>query len=152
MSATKRPGVLARKVSYALAAVLGAAVWTALNVWPGWSVAPFLSPKTQDVLWAVNLSVIAGVVANLIYLAYDPIWFKAAGDLVTAATGLVTAVVLWRVFPFDFSAYSFDWTLVARVIVMIALVGSILAMLVQLMTLVRLAVIGRATPHHRGHA
>jgi hypothetical protein len=152
MSATKGPSVLARTVGYAISAVIGGAVLMMVNVWPGWAVVPFLTPQTRDVLWAVNLSLVAGVVANLFFLAYDAAWFKAAGDLVTTAIGFMSAVVLWRVFPFDFSAYSFDWALVARVILVIALVGSVLGMLVQVGTLVRLAVTSRAAPSRGGHA
>jgi hypothetical protein len=43
----------------------------------------------------------------------------------------------WQVFPFDFSAYAFDWTWVARVLIVIAAVGSGIAVVANLIGLVR---------------
>lgn len=147
-----RPSVAARRIGYVFAAAVLAAIWSMVNVWPGWEVVPFLTQRTGDVVWTVNLSLLAGLIANLVYVAYDHVWFKALGDLVTSAIGLVPAVLLWRVFPFDFSGYSFDWAIVVRVVVMVGIVGGILAVLVQIGTLVRLAVTGGPSGHRRTEA
>jgi hypothetical protein len=126
-----------------------AAMWFMVNVWPGWEVVPFLTAQTGDVVWAVNLSLLAGLIANLAYVVHDPVWFKALGDLITTAVGLVPAVLLWRVFPFDFSGYSFGWAVVVRVVLMVGIVGGILGILVQIGTLVRLGIAGGPSGHGR---
>jgi hypothetical protein len=59
---------------------------------------------------------------------------------VTSTIGLIPIVLLWRVFPFDFSGYAYDWTGVVRVLFVVAVVGCCLSILVQMITLIRLAV------------
>jgi hypothetical protein len=152
MSAPARASLLNRRIGYGAAAIACAVIWCLVNVAPGWAVVAFLTPQTEDVLWAVNLSLIASVAANLVYLAYDPVWFKAAGDMVTTAIGLVAALALWRVFPFDFSHYSFNWALVARIVLAIAIVGGILGVLAQLVIFVRAVLTRPSTPQPGGQA
>jgi hypothetical protein len=152
MSAAARPSLPVRRFGYVLGAAAITAMWVMVNVWPGWETVPFLTQRTADVVWAVNLSLCSGLVANLAYVLYDPAWFRALGDLITATVGLVPIVLLWRVFPFDFSGSSFDWAVVARVVLMIGIVGGILGILVQIGLLVRLGVAGRPSGHHRTEA
>jgi hypothetical protein len=149
MSAAARTSVPVRRFGYVLAAAVITTIWVMVNVWPGWESVPFLTQRAGDVVWAVNLWLCCGIVANLLYVVYDPVWFKTSGDVITAVVGLVPAVLLWRVFPFDFSGYSFDWAVVARVVLMVGIVGGILGILVQIGTLVRLAIVGGPSGHRR---
>jgi hypothetical protein len=41
------------------------------------------------------------------------------------------------VFPFDFSGWSFDWSSLVRVVLAMAIVGSAIGLLVQLVALLR---------------
>ena len=59
---------------------------------------------TGQVLWLVNLSLAAGIAANVVYLAYDPPWVRSLGDLVTTGIGLAAAIRIWQVFPFALSS------------------------------------------------
>jgi hypothetical protein len=149
MSAAARPSVTARRSGYVLAAAIMMVLWLIVNVWPGWEALPFLTQRTGDVLWAVNLSLLASLLANLAYVVYDPVWFKALGDLITTALGVVPAVLLWRVFPFDFSGSSSGWGIVARVVLMVGIVGGTLGILVQIGMLVRLVLTGGPSGHRR---
>ena len=51
---------------------------------------------------------------------------------------------MWRVFPFDFSAYAFPWTTVARVLIVLSIVGSAIAIVVEVGRLFRAALGGPA--------
>lgn len=130
-----------RRAGYVVAALLNAAMLYAVHVWPGWEVLPFLTEETPQVLGLVTASIVAGLLTNIVYLVSDPAWLRTVGDLVTTSIGLAALIVIWQVFPFDFTAYSFDWELVARVLLVVAIVGSAIGILVAAGKLVRLSVI-----------
>jgi hypothetical protein len=132
----------ARRIGYLLAALINAGILFALNVVPGWDVLPFLSTDTERVLPVVNLSLAVGIVANLAYVAYDSGWYRSLGDLITAAVGLAALARIWVVFPFDFASYSFNWGLVTRAVLVVAIAGSAIGALVHLVRLVREAAWG----------
>jgi len=129
-----RPSVAARRVGYVIAVVLTAGFWYLANVWPGWRVLPFLTEDTGRVLTLVNLSLAVTLVANVLYLAYDGPSWRSFGDFVTTAFGLAVLVRFWQVFPFAFTG-SFDWSSLVRVMLILAIVGSIVGMLVNLVAL-----------------
>jgi hypothetical protein len=140
----------ARRFGYLVAAAISAVMWYLINVRPGWEDLSFLTPETSDVLWLVNFSFAVSIMANLAYVFLDPRWFKAMGEIVTTSVGLIVVIRLWQVFPFDFTGYSFDWALVARIALGFAFFGSILGILVQIGALVRMAIgAGSSAGHGR---
>lgn len=151
-AATRRPSLASRRFGYLSAAAINVAMWWLLNHWPGWQELSFLTARTIDVLWLVNLSLGVGVAVNLVYTVKDPPWLRALGELLSAAVGLVAAGRVWQVFPFDFSGYSVNWAVLARVALVVAIAGCIIGMLVQLVALTRLAVTGRAPVERRTEA
>ncbi len=130
----RRPTRGGRRAGYGLAILFGTALLIILNGSPGWQAIPFLTSDTSEILWLVNLSVAAGIAANLVYLAYDPPWLKSLGDLVTTGIGLATAIRIWQVFPFDLSS---AWSTTVRVLLVVVIAGSCVALVVQIVTLAR---------------
>ncbi len=106
-----------------------------INRDPGWQAVPFLTDATTEVLALVNASIAVSLVANLVYLAWDPAWLKALGDLVTISVGVVAMVRIWQVWPIDFPAGS-AWDVLARVAVGVGIAGGLVGIV---------ASIGRAT-------
>jgi hypothetical protein len=137
MTVHRRQPVASRRLGYTIAVAVNALLIYLVNVSPGWDAVPFLTPATTEVLPWVNASIIAGVIANAVYVAWDPTWFKALGDIVTTSIGIVAMVRIWQVFPFDFTGSSFDWALVAKFALGFGIGGSIVAIIVALVTLVR---------------
>jgi hypothetical protein len=138
MTPTRRQPVATRRLGYALAAVINAAMLWLLNIWPGWESLPFLTDKTPQVLVLVNLSLVASVAVNLAYLGYDAPWAVALGSVLTTGVGLAALVRIWQVFPFQFGG-AFDWAMVIRILLVVAMVGGAIGLLVQLGQLVRAA-------------
>jgi hypothetical protein len=134
---TRRPPVAARRLGYLVAAAINVAMLYVVNVWPGWQAVPFLTEDTPRVLGLVNLTLVANLAINIVYVAYDPGWLKALGDLVAAAVGLASAIRVLRVFPFDFTGYAFDWTPFVRVVLIVGVAGGVIAVFVQLVFLIR---------------
>jgi hypothetical protein len=136
---TRSPSVASRRVGYAVAGLLNVGLLYLVNVRPGWQAVPFLTEDTGRVLVLFNLSVIAGLVANAVYLAHDPPWLTSVGGVITTSVGFAALVRLWQVFPFAFDDASFDWPLLVRFVLVIGLVGSVVGVIVQLVSLTRLA-------------
>ena len=132
-----RPGPVARRTGYAVAAALHVAMLWAVNVWPGWEAVPFLTGETTEVLGLVNASIAVGLAFQLLLLAQDPPRLKALADLVTTTAGVAALVALWRVFPFAFDGTGFDWALLVRWVLGVGLVGSAIGIVAALVDLVR---------------
>ena len=130
-------GPVSRRVGYTIAVVLNVALLVILNETPGWEALPFLTEDFTLVLGVVNASIIAGVVANAVYVVLDPAWLRAAGDIVTTGIGLAALVRLWQVFPVDFSATVVDLDLVARWVLVVGIVGSVIGIVAAAARLVR---------------
>ncbi len=127
----------ARSFGYVVAAAINAALIFVVNNLLEWDVLPWLTADFQRVVGIVSLSLGASVAANLAFAAYDAPWFKSVGEIVMAGFGFAAAVRLFQVFPFDFSAYDFNWGLVARVVLILAMVGIGISVLVELGKLAR---------------
>jgi hypothetical protein len=130
----RRPSAGARRVGYCVAIAFSGAFLFVLNGRPGWQQMPFLTSDTSQVLWLVNLSLAAGIAANAVYLAYDPPWLKSLGDMTTTGIGLAAVIRVWQVFPFDVSS---GWSTAVRVLLVLAIAGSCIALVVRIVSLAR---------------
>ena len=130
----KRPSAAARRAGYVIAVLVNVAMLYGVNRWPGWDAVPFLTTDFERVLGFVNASILVSLAANALYLARDPRWFKALGDGVVAAVGVVSSVRIWQVFPFDVSS---GWELVLRILLGTAIAGSAIAVVAGLVGFVR---------------
>jgi drug/metabolite transporter (DMT)-like permease len=129
--------VASRRFGYALGIAINVLFIFFINEWPGWQQVPFLTDATNDVLPLVNASLVISAVVNAVYLIGDPRWLRALGDAFTAAVSFAVILVVLMVFPFDFSAYSFDWAMLVTVMMWVGLVGSAVAVVANLVTMVR---------------
>jgi hypothetical protein len=132
----KRQTQAGRRAGYVVAAVLNGVLLWLIHVWPGWDAVPFLTADFEIVLWLVDLSLVVTIVLNLVYLVRDPRWLTAAGAVVTTAIGLAAVIRMMQVFPFDFGD-SDVWPVVFRLLLWVALVGSIIGIVANLVTMVR---------------
>jgi hypothetical protein len=138
----------AQRFGYGLAVVLnGLMLWVAHQLldwgWPG-----FLTADYEDLLPWVTVSFVASMAANAAFVVHDRGWFRPLADLITSVIGLAVAVKTWTVFPFDFSTDDRDWTGLARVVLVIAIVGTLIGVIVNAVKLIqRLAAAGHG--NHR---
>jgi hypothetical protein len=131
---TREP-TAARRAGYAIGAAINAVLLYLINGRPGWDAVPFLTDAERVLPW-INAALVVAVAANLIYLILPLRRLIAAGGLVTTGIGVVVLVRLWQVFPFDFGGES-GWTTAVRAVLMLSIVGSIIAMPVQIFSLAR---------------
>ncbi len=128
-----RQSVAARRFGYAVSVLVNVAVILLIYVWPGWRVLPFLTDEATPLIALVVLSILVSIAVNLIWIAYDPLWLRSLGDLVTTIVGIVVLSRFLAVFPFDFAADS-PWELVVRIFLIVGLVGSCIGVTVHLVT------------------
>ncbi|MGW3960566.1 WS/DGAT domain-containing protein [Amycolatopsis sp. NPDC005003] len=139
-SVKTRPPVRSRRAGYLVGVVLNGVLLALVNGRPGWEAVPFLTPGFSSVVGLVDLALVAGLVTGLVHIWYDPAWLVALNGVVTSCAGLAALVRLWQVFPLDFAGASFDWALVARIVLIVGLAGTSIGLLVQLLTLARAGV------------
>jgi hypothetical protein len=108
-----------------------------LNAHPGWQSLSFLTPATAQVIGLVNLMLWAGIAANAVYVVADPAPLRAICDLVTLTITLVTTIRVWEVFPFAFDGSVAFVAVLARVVLIIGIVGACIGILYSVVTLIR---------------
>ena len=64
----------------------------------------WITPAWSDVLWAVDLTLWASIVANALFLAIDAAWFRNVAGAISCAFAVFATGWLYVVFPFDFGA------------------------------------------------
>jgi len=113
-----------QKVGFVIAIAINLAMVVIVHNILDWGWLPFLTSDFADVLPWITFSLIATIVANAIYfLGLRP----AAKSIWQIGLNLISLAVtyrIWQVFPFDFSGSDFDWTLVARAVLVLAMVSS----------------------------
>ena len=134
-----KPKPVGRRFGYAVAIACNVALLVIVNNILDWGWLPWLTADFGDILPVMNVSFGASIAVNAVYLFYDARGFKAGAELGLLIIALIVTIRLWRVFPFDFSAYDFGWGTLARWLLGLALFGIAVAMLVQVVQLARLA-------------
>ena len=98
---------------------------------------PFVTDNAAGVIALVNLSVVASAVANVVYTANDTRRLKAVGEATTAAISLAAVIAVWRVFPFAFDSDPFNWALLTRFVLILAIAGTAISIVVAVFALAR---------------
>jgi hypothetical protein len=96
-----------------------------------------------DILWAANVSLGAQIVGSFLLCFFRPAWFSALMRAAFAAAGLLSIIVFFVVFPFDFSRLVGTWlNTLLKVLLMVGMAGTVVGFLVELVRFFRSA--GRA--------
>ncbi|MGY1804124.1 hypothetical protein ACI78T_12685 [Blastococcus sp. SYSU D00922] len=132
----RRQSAASRRSGYAVAAAINLVLLWLIHGWPGWDAVPFLTGDFESVLGWIDASLVVSAAVNLVHLVRDPRWLTAAGALATTALGLVAAVRLLQVFPFDLGD-SDVWPVVCRVLLWVGVVGSAIGVVANLVALAR---------------
>ena len=127
---------IGRRFGYTIAALLNGVMLFIVNNVESWDLA-WLTQDFDKVLTLVNLTLAASLLANIVYIGNDRVPVKPVGEIITTALGLVATVRVFNVFPFDFSAYDFNWEFMTRAVLIVAMVGSVIGIIVQAFKLAR---------------
>ena len=131
--APTRPGPSpgTRRFGYLVAVLVNVALLVVVNNLLAWDILPFLTSGFDRVVPIINVSLGATILVNLIYLPYDPRWFKSLTQIGLLGISMAATVRMYQVFPFDFSAYEFEWETVAKWLLILAMVGVAIGIVVE---------------------
>ena len=133
----RRRSMSARRSGYAASMVINVALLYIANNLLVWDLLAFLTADFAKLLWLINLSLGATILANLFWIGFDPAWFRSLAQIALNLIALLVSIRMYQVFPFDFSGFEFDWTPIVRIVVVIAIIGSALGAVVELVKVVR---------------
>jgi hypothetical protein len=129
-------GKAARKTGYGAAVVVNLVLLLVINNLLEWDWFRFLTADFGPMLWLINVSLVATVLINLVWLGYDPVWFRSLSQIGLNLISAVVTIRMYQVFPFDFSTYEFNWTPIARFVIILTMVGLALGTITELVKLV----------------
>lgn len=136
-----------RTIGYLIAVVVNAVMLVIVNNLLEWGWFSWLTEDFELILPILNISIVASIVANLVYVAYDANWFKSLIDTGLLAISLAVAIRTWQVFPFDFSTWEFDWAPVIRVVLALVIVGMTIGLIASVIRLIAMG--ARALETHQ---
>lgn len=139
-----------RKVGYVVAAGVNLfALWVA-NQLLSWAWPPFLTGAFEELLPILTVSFVASAAVNLLWVVWEPAWFRHLAQAALDAIGVAVVVRTWQVFPFDLSS---GWETAARVALVLAVVAIGVATVVESVKAVASVGEGlRPGAPHRGRA
>jgi len=128
----ERKSIGVRRASYA-----GTIVVNAILIWVFgrllvWDWPDFLTGEFTEVLPWIRFSLTMGIVVAVARFVKDPRWFVSLTECVNAIVTLVVAARILRVFPFDFTGKPSFWEPVARVALILSIVATAVAVVVNL--------------------
>jgi hypothetical protein len=133
--AAKR-GLTTRKTGYGAAVVVNLIILYVINNLLEWDWFRFLTDEFGPMLWLINISLAATILANLVWLGYDPAWFRSVGQIGLNLISAVVTIRMYQVFPFDFSTHQFDWAPIVRIVIILTMVGLALGTITELFKLI----------------
>lgn len=113
-----------RQLGYSIAIGINVVLLIIVQNILDWGWLPFLTEEFAGLVPWISFSIGAAIVANTIYLFDDERFVRSVGQIGLNLINIVVTYQILTVFPFDFSAYSFDWDLVTRIVLIVAMVGS----------------------------
>lgn len=121
-----------RRIGYIAAVVFNLIMLFVFHNLENWNF-PFITEDFERVLPALDLAIGVAVVANLLYLVYDPAWFQALMQLVQGAAGFWAVLTLYRIFPFNFGGDFINTVL--RFALVLVLAGIVIGVIIDLIRL-----------------
>jgi hypothetical protein len=89
------------------------------------STLSFLTEEIDRVTPFIALALVISLFGNVVRLWFSPSWFVSLADVLATSAGLAATVRLFQVSPFVFDDGPIPWTVVLRVLLIAAMVGSV---------------------------
>jgi len=122
-----RVSVNTRRFGYAVAIGIQILLLVVVNNILGWGWLDWLTPEFEELLPIFNFSLVVNIVINIVYMFHDPPRFKSAMQILVNLIAIAVIARMLQIFPFDFSAFSFNWDLMVRAALGLAIFGTAIA-------------------------
>lgn len=94
----------------------------------------FVLNTFNEVLWIINLSVIATIVGNFLLLLYSPERFKHVMKIILNIFAFIAVYFVYVVFPFNFYNSFYNWAF--SILLILGMIGIIIAIIVEIYLLI----------------
>lgn len=122
-AARSQPPVGIRRLGYVIAIVVNVVGLVVVNNILAWGWISFLTDDFALVVPLMSLVMAATIVVNVVYLFTDKRVVRSTTQIGINLISLVATYRIFRVFPFDFGEFDFNWGIVVRVVLILAMVG-----------------------------
>lgn len=118
-----------KKAEYIAAVIFNLIFLYIVNNLLNWNIY-FITSALNDVLWIINLSIIAAIIGNALLLAYNPEWFRHVTKIIINIFALISTYFVYTVFPFNFYNSFINWGL--SIFLILIMIGIGIAIIVEL--------------------
>jgi len=125
-----------RRLGYGLAIAFSIGILVGVNNLPEGNQIPFLTDDLEQLLPIINGLLLTSIGINGIWILYDAAWFRSAGRITLNVLLIAVLALTYRVFPFDFAAYDFDWESLIRLFIVAVIVALTIATIVEIVKLI----------------
>jgi len=94
----------------------------------------FIAPTFSEVLFILNISIIANIIANIGFLVYQKGWFRSIAQIVLNVISFIVVYTLYTVFPFTFQSIWVTYALL--LILIIGMVGLFISTIYEIVRLI----------------
>lgn len=120
-----------RRFGYVMTVLINLVMLIVVHRVLDWGWPSFLTDRFDLVVPWISFSLIVTIAANLAYQFNDAPTVKSTGQILVNLTSFFVTYRIYQVFPFDFSATSFNWETVLRVLLILAMVGAGIGVLTE---------------------
>ena len=124
-----------RRLGYLVGIAVSAVILFVANNLLEWDIVSFVTADFEQLLPIVNASLVTSIVVNAIWILYDAAWIRSTGQIILNLTSIAVLALTLRIFPFDFSPYSFDWASLTKVLLVFLIVALVIATIVEIVKL-----------------
>jgi hypothetical protein len=119
-----------RKTGYVWAIVVNVILLYVFNNLLNWELSSrWVTARFADTLWAINLSISAAIVANALFLYYDPSWFRHLLQVVLNVLAFNGLYTVYKAFPFNLELPWSEWPI--KIALLAAMLGTGIAAVVE---------------------
>lgn len=94
----------------------------------------FITPAFNEVIWIINLSVIATIIGNALLLLYGRESFRHIIKIIMNIISFVAIYFVYEIFPFNFYNSFFNWGL--SIFLILIMIGLIIASVAEVIKLI----------------
>jgi len=118
-----------KTVEYIIAIIFSLILLYVFNNLLNWHIY-FVTNAINEVLWIINLSLIATIIGNALLILYGPEWFRHVVKIIINIFSFIAVYLVYMVFPFNFNNSFLNWGL--SVFLILIIIGIITAIIVEL--------------------
>lgn len=122
---------IGRRVGYAIAVLVNLVMLVIAHNIYDWGWLPFLTADFAQLVPWISFGLVASIIANAVYQFNDTPMVKATGQFGVNLISVFVTYQIWQMFPFDFSAYEFNWEVLVKVLLVLGMVGAGIGMLAE---------------------